>query len=184
MIKLLLKLTFSLIIKIVYLGYQEAGLNALFLLLPSKLLIPVLVKYGAAICDDVEMQSPVIFHNVDPKKTTHYKNLNIGSQAYIGKEVFFDLADKIILEEKVTISMRVTLLTHTHAGNSPLSSNKLVPDYAPIVLRKGCYIGAGAIILPGVTVGENSIIGAGSVVTRSIPPNSTAVGVPARLITS
>ena len=53
-----------------------------------------------------------------------------------------------------------------------------------ISLKRGCWIGANAILLPGVTIGENSVIGAGSVVTKSVPPFSIAVGNPARVIRS
>ncbi|WVQ73607.1 hypothetical protein IAR50_003187 [Cryptococcus sp. DSM 104548] len=52
----------------------------------------------------------------------------------------------------------------------------------PIVIEDDCWIGGGAIILPGVTVGKGSTVGAGSVVTKSIPPRSVAVGNPARVI--
>lgn len=182
MIKCLLKHLFQMVIALAYRGYMAEGLNVLFLVMPSKLMIPTLVKHGAKIGEEVELHSPMVFHNVSEKRKNHYRNLYVGSNCYIGKEVFLDLADQIIIEDQVTISMRVTLLTHTHAGKSPLSSGKLIPYYAPIILRQGCYVGAGAIIVPGVIVGENAIIGAGAVVTHIVPPNSTVVGVPAHFI--
>lgn len=52
----------------------------------------------------------------------------------------------------------------------------------PVRIGKNCWIGAGVIIVPGVTVGDNSVIGAGSVVTRDIPPNVVAVGNPCRVL--
>jgi acetyltransferase-like isoleucine patch superfamily enzyme len=86
----------------------------------------------------------------------------------------------VLIEDKVTISMRVTLLTHTHAGRSPLSESRIQPMYAPIHLRSGCYLGAGAIILPGVTVGEQAVVGAGAVVTKDVPAGNVVAGSPAR----
>lgn len=53
---------------------------------------------------------------------------------------------------------------------------------APVRIGKNCWIGAGAILVPGVTVGDNAVIGAGSVVTRDIPPNTLAVGNPCRVL--
>jgi acetyltransferase-like isoleucine patch superfamily enzyme len=53
---------------------------------------------------------------------------------------------------------------------------------APIVIKRGCWIGQNVVIMPGVTIGELSIIGANSVVTGNIPPRSIAVGAPARVI--
>jgi acetyltransferase-like isoleucine patch superfamily enzyme len=51
-----------------------------------------------------------------------------------------------------------------------------------VIFRKGCYIGAGALILPGVTVGEGAVVAAGAVVTRDVPPRKVVAGVPARPI--
>jgi len=58
------------------------------------------------------------------------------------------------------------------------------PRTAPVRIGAGAWIGAQATILPGVTIGEGAVVGAGSVVTRDIPPNVTAAGVPARVIRS
>lgn len=52
----------------------------------------------------------------------------------------------------------------------------------PVFLKKGCWVGANAVILPGVTIGENSVVGAGSVVTKSIPDRVLAVGNPAKVV--
>ena len=52
----------------------------------------------------------------------------------------------------------------------------------PVLLKSGCWIGAGVIILPGVTIGENSVVGAGSVVTKDVPPATVAAGNPAQII--
>jgi len=177
-----LQLFFRLLVFLAYRSYKVEGLNALFLFLPAKLLMATLLQYGAKIGEGSEIQTPVTFHNVLGDSKEHYKNLQIGTECYIGKEVFLDLAEKITVEENVTISMRAMLLTHTHAGNSPLSKKVLPPFYAPIVLKKGCYIGAGATILPGVTIGEEAIVAAGAVVTRDVSPGVRVAGVPAKAI--
>jgi len=56
------------------------------------------------------------------------------------------------------------------------------PDSAPIILEDNVWLGARVIVLKGVTIGEGSVIGAGSVVTKDIPPRSLAVGMPAKVI--
>lgn len=175
---------FSFLVFAAYRSYRVAGLNALFLFLPAKYLIPILVRHGAQIAEDADMQTPITFHNVSEKQGYHYSNLHLGAGCYVGKEVFFDLADRIYIEDHVTISMRAMLITHTHAGKSSLSGDRLPPSYAAICLRHDCYIGAGAIILPGVTVGERAIVGAGAVVTRDVPAGATVCGSPARIIIS
>jgi acetyltransferase-like isoleucine patch superfamily enzyme len=182
MIRKIAQWLFRLIIFGAYHSYKAEGLNALFLLLPAKFLAPTLVKYGASIGENVELHTPITFHNVSVESGYHYSNLQVGSDCYFGREVFLDLADKIIVEDKVTISMRVMLLTHTHAGKSPLSESHLTPSYSPILLKQGCYLGAGAIILPGITIGEEAIVGAGAVVTRDVPAYVVVAGSPARTI--
>lgn len=173
---------FRMIIFVAYRSYKAEGLNALFLIIPAKFLTPTLVKYGASIGENVEMHTPITFHNVSAELGCHYSNLQVGSDCYFGRDVFLDLAKKITIENKVTVSMRVMLLTHTHAGKSPLSEDRLRPSYAPILLKQGCYLGAGAIILPGVSIGEEAIVGAGAVVTHDVPPYAVVAGSPARLI--
>lgn len=182
MFKWLVKLCFQLIVNLSYLAYKAEGLNALFMILPAKLIEPTLRKNGATIGDNLEVHSPLIFHNVSAIKHLHYSNLNIGSNCYFGRDVFIDLADKVIIEDNVTVSMRVTMITHTNAGKSPLSQTKIIPSHAPITLKKGCYIASGVTILEGVCIGENAIVGAGAVVIDDLPANITAVGVPARVI--
>ena len=184
MMRKIIQWVFRLLVLAAYHSYKAEGLNAVFLILPAKILAPTLVRYGAEIGRNIEMHTPVTFHNVSAQSNQHYSNLHIGSDCYVGREVFFDLAERIVVEDQVTISMRVTLLTHTHAGNSPLSGKALHPLYAPIFLRQGCYVGAGAIILPGRTVGEQAIVGAGAVVTHDVPAHAIVAGVPAMIINS
>jgi len=172
------------LLRLAYFAHGADGLNALFLIMPARFLTPTLRRHGATIGNGVEMQTPITFHNVSPTFGQHYKNLNVGADSYLGKEVFLDLADEIRIENNVTVSMRVMLLTHTHAGKSPLIEGRLKPSYAPIVLGTGCYIGAGAIILPGVEIGRGAIVGAGAIVTCMVESGTTVVGMPARVIQS
>jgi galactoside O-acetyltransferase len=75
----------------------------------------------------------------------------------------------------------VTLATAAH----PLDPEQRQQGYQynkPIHIGKNCWLGAGAVVLPGVTIGDNAVIGAGSVVTKDIPANVVAVGNPCRVI--
>jgi len=81
-----------------------------------------------------------------------------------------------------TIAGGVCLITHDGAA---WIFRHQVPDlqvFGPITIEDNCFIGQNAIILPGVTIGENSVVGAGAVVTKNVPPNSIVGGVPARFI--
>lgn len=170
----------KILLRIAYWSYKAEGLNALFQFLPARLIAPTLIQHGASIGQGVQMHSPIRFHNVSPLEGEHYANLKVGNDCYFGREVFLDLAEEILIGDAVTISMRAMILTHTHAGSSPLAKGALPTSYEKVILRAGCYLGAGCIILPGVEVGEMAIIGAGSVVTRNVQTGEVVVGTPAK----
>ena len=92
----------------------------------------------------------------------------------------------------VLIASNVQIYTATHPVNI---SDRLLDNWSynnphaffntyalPVTIEDNVWIGGGVIILPGVTIGKNSVIGAGSVVNKSIPPNSLAVGNPCKVI--
>jgi acetyltransferase-like isoleucine patch superfamily enzyme len=109
----------------------------------------------------------------------------IGRDVFIGLDAYLDdqFPELIVIEDSVTISFRVTIAVHDDARRMDrLEAGKLQGTVAPVVLERGCYLGAGCLLLPGVTVGERSIIAAGAVVTRDVPPGKVAAGVPARVI--
>lgn len=111
------------------------------------------------------------------------QGLMIGNQCYIGDDTLIDLYDEVILEDHVTIAQRVTILTHLNVGYKDHPLQKYFPkDSKPVVFKKGSVIGAAATILPGVTVGKESFVAAGSVVTKSVPARTLVGGVPAKVI--
>ena len=181
MFRFLIGIIAKFILAIAYAANQAEGLNTAFQFLPARFLVPTLQKNGALIGDEVEMHTPIQFHNTSETKKQHFANLHIGNQCYFGRDVFIDLADKVIIADYVTISMRVTIITHTHAGKSPLTHSRLLPSYAPVVLSEGCYIGASATILQGVEIGKNAIVAAGAVVTHNVEANTSVAGVPAKI---
>lgn len=88
----------------------------------------------------------------------------------------------ITIGDNVHITDGVKFITH---DGGTLLYRHMIPDLEitkPIVIGDNVYIGNNVILLPGITIGNNVVIGAGAVVTRSIPDNSVAVGVPARVI--
>ena len=103
----------------------------------------------------------------------------------IGDNVFINqgciICPLVTLGNSVSLGHKVNLITTTHIIGD--SNNRAAEQiFKPIVIKNGCWIGANATILGGVTIGEGTIIGAGSVVTRNCEPNSLYVGSPARKI--
>lgn len=103
----------------------------------------------------------------------------IGGHSQIGIDCYLDdqFPELITIEDNVVVSFRVTITVHDEATGAINDGT-----VSEVRIKSGSYVGTGAIILPGVTVGENAVVGAGSVVARSIPANCVAVGVPARVI--
>lgn len=114
---------------------------------------------------------------MSPVTVVRGQNVKIGKHVGIMANCLFMSAGGITIEDDVLV-----------AANSQLISNNHDPkDHAiltckPVVLKRNCWIGAGATILPGVTVGENAIVGAGAVVTKDVEPNTVVGGIPAKLI--
>lgn len=108
-----------------------------------------------------------------------------GKLTRVGKEVFINFGctfldqGGITLEDGVFIGPGAKIVTENHPEEPALRHRLLVK---PIVIKRNAWIGAGAIILPGVTIGENAIVAAGTVVTKDVPDNVIVAGVPAKTI--
>jgi acetyltransferase-like isoleucine patch superfamily enzyme len=114
-----------------------------------------------------------------------FAGLRLGDDCFIGDECLLDLAESIELKEQVTLAERVLILTHTNVGYRDHPLQKHFPaSQAPVILERGCFIGAQAVILPGVRVGEGSFVAAGAVVTENVAAHSLVAGVPARFVRS
>ncbi|WP_348533171.1 DapH/DapD/GlmU-related protein [Hymenobacter sp. 5317J-9] len=110
---------------------------------------------------------------------------NFGLFIRLGKNVFINHACSfldiggITIEDDVMIGPRVNLTSENH----PLDpADRTTLRLLPIVIRRNAWIGAGATILPGVTVGENAVVAAGAVVNRDVPANTVVGGVPAKVV--
>ncbi len=108
-----------------------------------------------------------------------FYNLVTGKRVHIGRDCLIDLNDKVVLEDDVVLSPRVTVLTHQSPGRYSPMLEYYSEVRKPVVIKKGAWIGANVTILPGVTVGEMSVVAAGSVVTQDVKAYSLYAGVPA-----
>ena len=106
----------------------------------------------------------------------------IGDHVWIGPQAYFD-ARHLILEDHVGWGPGAKVLGSSHTGipiDRPIIETEL--EIRPVHVQAWADIGTGAILLPGVTIGKGSIVGAGAVVTQDVPPFAIVAGVPARFI--
>lgn len=108
--------------------------------------------------------------------------LTIGNRCFLGDEVMLDVRGGITLEDHVTLSNRVAIVSHMNVGYPDHPLQKRYPmRESRVVIKRGAYIGTGAILLPGVTIGRESVVAAGAVVTKSVPDHTMVAGVPAKV---
>ena len=162
-------------------GYE--AINILFRISPSHHTILILRHFGAKIGKGVRIQAPFMIHNADQVELI-YSNLVIGDDCYIGRDCIFDLMNKINIGERVTISHRVVMNTHTNAGKSPIANKTLINTSGEIKINDGAYLGSNVTVLESVDIGSNTIIGAKSLVNKDISDGFTAFGVPCKMIKS
>lgn len=110
-------------------------------------------------------------------------NLRIGNKCFLGDEILIDLSGPVILENHVTVSMRSIILSHMNVGfkDHPLKVHYPKTIFTTTV-KRGSFIGANSTVLPGVTIGEESLVGAGSVVTKDVASKTCVAGVPAQVL--
>jgi acetyltransferase-like isoleucine patch superfamily enzyme len=155
-------------------GFENA--NTFLRRLDKNSMIPILKRNGAKIGNNCDIEAPLIFHNC-----LDYSNLIIGNNCHIGKNCFFDLRGKVIIEDNVIISMQTTFITHQDVNKSDLRS--IYPAKQDnILIKNDSFIGANSTILKGVVVGIFSFVAAGGVVVNNVEPHTLVGGVPAKKI--
>ena len=126
-----------------------------------------------------------------PIHCDHGKNIFIGDNVVIGMNCTFVDNERITIGNNVLIASNVQIYTATH----PLSAHDRIDQnwtvkgttwfrtmMKSVTICDGVWIGGGAIILPGVTIGKNAVVGAGAVVTKDVPPDVVVAGIPAKIL--
>jgi len=121
----------------------------------------------------------------EPLQTFDSK-LTIGNRVTATSALQISVHREVTIEDDVLFAANVFISDGTHGYENANVPYKWQPiaHMAPITIKRACWIGQNVLIMPGVTIGELSIIGANSVVTRSVPARSIAVGAPARVVKS
>lgn len=134
----------------------------------------ILSKITGTTIDETVAIFPPIYIN-------YGKHLSIGKNVFINFNCTFLTLGSIVIDDNVLIGPGVKIMSEGH----PLPAaerQSLVPG--KIHIKQNAWIGAGATILPGVSIGENAVVAAGAVVTRDVPANTVVAGIPAKIIKS
>lgn len=162
--------------------YGSVSLWEMFMSALKHVRNAILLKY----CMYSVLLSPLNYRKIRPM-IWRWMGAKVGKDCFIGYEVWVDMTNTnlIEIEDHVHIANRCLLLCHQR----DLSDYHIGDDYAilgyiksKIVLKKGCLIGMNSMIMPGVTIGEGAIVGAGSLVTKDIPAWTIATGRPAKVV--
>jgi acetyltransferase-like isoleucine patch superfamily enzyme len=102
----------------------------------------------------------------------HKENLKVGFRTDIGAFTYINAKNEVIIEDEVQVGSHCSIYSISTIDNKE----------GPVRLKKNCKIGSHSIIMPGVTVGENSVVGAFSFVNQDVPDNVIAFGVPAKVV--
>ena len=112
-----------------------------------------------------------------PLNGTCFSQVKIGNNVFINSNCLMMARGGITIEDDVMIAANVQLLSNNHD-----EYDRQVLICSEINIKKGAWIGAGASILPGVSIGKYAIVGAGAIVTKDVPDYSVVVGTPARVV--
>lgn len=120
------------------------------------------------------------FNLIPPLYCDHGVNIRVGRKVFINQRCQLNDIGGIEIGDDVMIGPGVSLITSGHPVDPASRYDGITA--APIRIERNVWIGASAMILQGVTIGENSVIGAGAIVTHDVPPSTLAAGVPAKVI--
>lgn len=124
---------------------------------------------------------------------TRFKDQKFNPKIVIGNNVTFNTdvhigaIDSVAIGDNVLLASRIFISDHSHGAIDKDTiqlppNDRLLISKGAVIIEQNVWIGEGVCIMPGVTIGQNSIIGANSVVTKSIPPNAVAAGIPASVL--
>ncbi|MBO0358031.1 sugar O-acetyltransferase [Hymenobacter sp. BT186] len=119
------------------------------------------------------------FFLIPPFYTDFGHNIQLGRNVFVNHACTFMDRGGITLEDNVLIGPKVNLITSNHP-TEPGQRRSTISK--PIVVKQGAWLGANVTVMPGVTIGENAIVGAGAVVTKDVAANTIVAGVPARVV--
>jgi acetyltransferase-like isoleucine patch superfamily enzyme len=147
---------------------------------PSSINIALLRAFGAKIGKKTIICSPITLNNTGG----NFSNLNIEDNCSLSGNNFLDLRGRITLEKGVSLGPGVIIMTHNRYNYNAFLEERMAHTCGikDVLIKEGSGIKAGALIVHGITIGKNCIVGGNAVVNRDVPDKCFVGGVPAQLI--
>jgi acetyltransferase-like isoleucine patch superfamily enzyme len=155
----------NILLKQIYLDLISFIINTFIPIGKVKAIIYNCLHPDISIKKDVNLRKNIVFYNGSQLKG----NLKIDRGSFINEGTFIDFSSNVIIGKNVAIGMRVLILSATHKIGTPIRCGE--SKYKITKIEDNCWIGAGAIIYPGITVGKGSVVAAGEIVYSNIPEN-------------
>lgn len=152
---------------------------------PNPLISSKLLRlFGATIDRGTTIKGSLYLDNVyrDKNSAGDFSHLKIGQNCYVGEGVYFDLANEIIIDDNVVISAKVSFVTHADCNRSEYLKKIFPRTCQKIMVGKGAWLAFGSTVLNGVSVGENSVVAAHSLLKEDVEKYGVCAGVPAKKI--
>jgi len=105
------------------------------------------------------------------------QNIEVGDFVFSNRGVFIDSKGGVFIGNHVGLAEDIRIFTHSH-----LESSHIIREYKPVVIKDYAKIYTGAVILPGITIGEQAIVASHSLVTKDVPANTLVAGMPAQVV--
>lgn len=145
--------------------------------LPMCLFVNFAMLFRRLIAENLFRKCGIGFISEENSRFNFGQNLEVGDFVFFNRGVFIDSKGGVMIGNSVCLTEDVRIFTHTHS-----EASHIIREYNPVVIKDYAKIYTGAIILPGVTIGEQAIVAARSVVAQDVPPNMVVAGSPARVI--
>jgi carbonic anhydrase/acetyltransferase-like protein (isoleucine patch superfamily) len=139
----------------------------------SRLEYPWRIQIG----ERSQLEPDVWFKLVSP-----FAEVSVGEYSFLGRGLEIDVVQKVTMGAHVLIAPGVFITDHIHDIAPNVRIDEQGTSAAPVSIGDDVWLGAGAIVLPGVTIGAGSVVGAGAVVRGDVAPSTVVAGVPARVV--
>lgn len=143
--------------------------------------VRLLRAFGATVGMQTTFKRGVIIDNAfeDQASTGDFSNLVVGNDCYIGDDVYFDLSNKVVIEDTAVISGRVSFITHSDCNRSVFLNAAFPRRCAPVKVGRGAWLGFGSTLLAGSDVGENTLLASSALLNTSADSHCIYAGIPA-----